>query len=73
MLRSDLCDYSDAYIVATGNITVKTEDNRAIHGYNRNLILWNNALFINCISKTNNALTDNAEDLDVCNAYVQFD
>ena len=28
MLRSDLCDYSDAYIVVKGNITV-TEPNNA--------------------------------------------
>ena len=28
MLRSDLCDYSDAYIVATGDITVEGANNR---------------------------------------------
>ena len=39
--------------------------NRAIDGYNGSLILKSNALFINCISKINNALTDNAEDLDI--------
>ena len=39
--------------------------NRAIDGYNGSLILKNNALFINCISKINNALIDNAEDLDI--------
>ena len=39
MLRSDLCDYSDAYIVVKGKITVQTENNRAIDGYNKNLIL----------------------------------
>ena len=27
MLRSDLCDYSDAYIVLKGNITVTNPDN----------------------------------------------
>ena len=27
MLRSDLCDYSDAYIVVKGNITVTDPDN----------------------------------------------
>ena len=32
MLRSDLCDYSDAYIVIKGNITIQTENNRAIDG-----------------------------------------
>ena len=27
MLRSDLCDFSDAYIVITGKITVASADN----------------------------------------------
>ena len=27
MLRSDLCDYSDAYIVVKGSITVTDPDN----------------------------------------------
>ena len=51
MLRSDLCDYSHTYIVVKETITVKTRNNRAIDGYNRNLILKNNAPFTNCISK----------------------
>ena len=29
MLRSNLCDYSDRYIVVKGTITVQTENNRA--------------------------------------------
>ena len=45
ILESDLCDYSDAYIVVKGTITVQTENNRVIDGYNRNLILKNNASF----------------------------
>ena len=67
MLRSDLCDYSDAYIVIgdiiKGDITVEGAQNR--DKYNRNLVLKNNAPFISCISKINSALIDNAEDLDV--------
>ena len=46
MLRSDLCDYSDACIAVKRTITVKTRRNRNIDGYNRNLILGNNAPFI---------------------------
>ena len=65
ILRSDLCDYSDAYIVVKATITVQPENNRAIDGYNRNLILKNNALFIKCILKIKNVLIDNAEDLHV--------
>ena len=63
MLRSDLCDYSDAYIVVKGDITHEG-DNDANKG-NRNLAFKNNAPFINCISKINGANIDNAEDLDV--------
>ena len=28
MLKSDLCDYSDAYIVVKGDITVEVANNR---------------------------------------------
>ena len=63
MLRSDLCDYSDAYIVVKGDITLEG-DNDA-NKRNKNLAFKNNAPFINCISKINGVKTDNAEDLDV--------
>ena len=62
MLRSDLCDYSDAYILVIGIISV-TDPNDA--NYNRKLALKNNVPFISCISKTNGKLTDNAEDLHI--------
>ena len=62
MLRSDLCDYSDAYIVVTGTVAVT---NPASDIYDKKLAFENNARFINCISKINNTLIDNAEDLDI--------
>ena len=65
MLNSDLCDHSDMYTAAKGNIVVKTENGRVIDGWNRNLILKNNAPFTNWISKINNLLIDNAEGLNV--------
>ena len=66
MLRSDLCDFSDAYIVAKGTITLTKINGRGIIDIrNRFLALKNNAPFSNCISKINNALIDNAEDIDV--------
>ena len=49
MLRSDLCDFSDAYIVVEGDITLGG-DNDPNKG-NKNLAFKNNALFIICISK----------------------
>ena len=63
MLRSDLCDSSDAYIVVIGNITLK--GNNDANKRNKNLPFKNNATFINCISKINGVQIDNAEDLDV--------
>ena len=62
MLRSDLCDYSDAYIVAKGKITVTNPNNNA---YDKKLALKSNAPFLSCISKINNTLIYNAEDLDI--------
>ena len=45
-----------------GNITITDLDNDA---YDKELTLKNNAPFVSCISKINNTLIDNAEDLDV--------
>ena len=67
MLRSDLFDFSDAYILVKGTITVAAaagNGNIAIKR-NRLLVLKNNAPFISCISKINGEPTENAEDLNV--------
>ena len=61
MLKSDLCDYSDACIVFKGDITLKG-DNDA-NKRNKNLAFKNNTPFINCISKINGVKIDDAEDL----------
>ena len=63
ILRSDLCDFSDAYVIVEGDITLEG-DNDA-NKINENLPFKNNAPFINCISKINDIKIDNAEDLDV--------
>ena len=66
MLRSFLCDFSDAYIVLKGDINLTKDANRNfIDLRNRFLTLINNAPFTNCISKINNVLIDNAGDLDI--------
>ena len=62
MLRSDLCDFSDAYIVVKGTITVTEPDNAK---KNKAVVFKNNARFINCISKINGVKIDNTEDLDL--------
>ena len=68
MLRSDLCDYADAYILVSDTITVNGIVNGAeieLNRRNRPLILKNNAPFVSCITKINNELIEDAEDLDV--------
>ena len=66
MLRSDLCNFSDADIVVKGIITLTKTDGRGfIDVRNKFLAFKNNAPFTNCISKINNVLIENAEDLDV--------
>ena len=62
MLRSDLCDFSDAYIVVKGTITVTNPDNKA---YDKKLAFKSNAPLISYTSKINNALIDHAEELDI--------
>ena len=63
MLRSSLCDYSDAYILVKGNITVNNTaaDGAAANNTNKKVIFKNCAPFTNCISKINNTQIDNAE------------
>ena len=57
-----ICDFSDAYIVVKGTVTVTEPDNGEI---NKIVAFKNNAPFINCISKFNGEQIDNAEDLNV--------
>ena len=62
MLRSDLCDFSDAYIVVKVTVNVTDPDNAK---RNKSVAFKNNAPFINCISKINGVQIGNAEYLDV--------
>ena len=65
MLRSSLCDYSYAYIVVKGNISVNNTGTAAApNNRNRKVIFKNYAPFTNCISKINNTQIDNAEYID---------
>ena len=66
MLRSDICDYSDAYILVKGDITLTEAANgNFVDVRNRFLVFKNSVSFTNCISKINDVLIDDAEDLDV--------
>ena len=63
MLRSDLCDYADAYILVNGTITVA--GNQPRDRQNKPVILKNNAPFVSCITRINNELIEDADDLDI--------
>ena len=70
MLRSNLCHYSDAYILVKGTITVTAPgDNNGVNNIrdkkNRPLILKNNAPFVSRIKRINGELIEDADDLDI--------
>ena len=65
MLGSDLCDFSDAYIIVKGDITLTKNADRGFIDIRNRPLAFSNAPFTNCISKINNVLIDNTEGLDV--------
>ena len=69
MLRSSLCDYSDAYILVKGNISVNNTAAAAAaaatNNTNEKVIFKNCAPFTNCISKINSTQIDNAQYVDI--------
>ena len=70
MLRSNLCDYSDTYIIVKGTITVtapgvNNNANNIRDKRNRPVILKNNGPFVSCITRINGELTEDADDLDI--------
>ena len=67
MLKSSLCDYSDAYILVKGTITVNNTaaQGAAANNTNEKVIFKNCAPFTNCISKINNTQIGNAKDIDI--------
>ena len=69
MLRSNLCDYADAYILVKGTITVtRTGDNAAAiqaDERGKGVTFKNCAPFTKCISRINNTDIDTAQDIDI--------
>ena len=73
MLRSDLFDYSSAYTVVKGDITLTQDSDRNfIDVRNRFLTFKNNASFTDCILKTNGIVIDNSENLDIVMPMDKF-
>ena len=69
MLRSNLCDYADAYILVKGTITITGAGDdaaaRQANKKNKGVISKNCVPFTKCISRTNNTDVDNARDIDI--------
>ena len=70
MLRSNLCDYSDAYILVKVTITVtapgvSNNANNIRDKRNRPVILKNNAPFVSCTTRINGELIEDTDDLHI--------
>ena len=69
MLRSNLCDFSDAYIFVKGNITITgAGDNNTARRQDerdKGVIFKNCTPFVKCISRINNTEIDNAKYIDI--------
>ena len=62
MLKSNLCDYSDAYIAVTGTIDFLADDASKTDKAEKNV--FKNVSFTSCIPEINSTLTENVEDLN---------
>ena len=69
MLKSNLCDYADAYVLVKGTITIigDGDDNavRQADERDKGVTFKNCAPFTKCISRINNTDIDNAHDIDI--------
>ena len=66
MLKSSLCDYNDAYILASGTISVANTAAQGAGAKNNNkkVVFKSYATFTDCISEIKNTQVDNAKDID---------
>ena len=69
MLRSNLCDYADAYILVNGTITITGAGNddaaKQLDDRNKGVTFKNCVPFVKCVSRINNTEIDNAKDIDI--------
>ena len=67
MIRSNLCDYSDASIHVKLTVIVPNAAPAAatVHNTNKIVIFKNCAPFTNCIGETNNKQVDDAQGIDI--------
>ena len=71
ILRSNLCDYSDIYILVKGTITITGDGDgdddsaKRTDERDKRVIFKNCAPFTKCISRISNTYIDNAKDIDI--------
>ena len=69
MLRNNLCDYADAYILAKGTITITGAGAdvaaRQADETDKGVIFRNCVPFTKCISRISGTNIDNAQDIDI--------
>ena len=69
MLKSSLCDYSDANILVSGIITIDGEGaydpGKRLNETEKGVIFKSCAPFSDCISEIDNTQIDNSKDIDV--------
>ena len=69
MLKSNLCDYADVYILVKGTITVTGVGDAAaakrLDERNKRVVFKYCAPFTKCISRRNNKDIDTAQDIDI--------
>ena len=65
MLKSSLCNHSDAFILVKRTITVAEETGATPNNDNKKVIIQNCSLFTNSISRINNTQVHDAHDIDV--------
>ena len=65
MLRSSLCDSSDAYVLVKGTISIAAQAGDNPNNANKKLVFKNCAPFTDCINEINNTQIDYAKHIDV--------
>ena len=68
MIRSNLCDYINAYVIVSGTITITVSGDhdaaKWADGRNKGVIFKNCVVFTDCISNIKNTQMDNPKDID---------
>ena len=76
MLKSSLCDYSDAYILVIGKIAITGAGDdaaaRQAEERDKGVAFKNFAPFTNFVSEINNFQTDSCKDIDIAMPFIIY-